>query len=373
MGFSYLTAATISVFAFGATSERDTSSSIIVTTSNGALYAHVVLLIENATPVSKHYTEHLTRQNIVGRTRAADRRSNAWTSNYAVCYWLSGARDDLPDLLKTLSGVFAPIDLPRTFAAEEREIILREYEHRMANNPDAQAIGVMDAFIYLGNAIAASAMGTPKEIAALDYEEAKALHAMTHVPEIAPPPFGLAAPDTTKLRYPEPDAARRLIWRRVVALPEPVQFDLLETQTALLRDMLDTNLPGELAYPFRFDAAIARSFDVQIWPIDEKAIGISFTAAPDRNVPLDALQKAFETTLAESAAAGISPETYSRIFSRFEGFWPDWDDEDETARWIADYTLNRVSSLREPLPERDLNFSRTVCHSTPSQRALAPA
>ena len=43
----------------------------------------------------------------------------------------------------------------------------------------------MKAFLYDGNTIAASPIGTPEDIMALDYDEARAVHAATHVPENA--------------------------------------------------------------------------------------------------------------------------------------------------------------------------------------------
>ncbi|MYA87705.1 MAG: insulinase family protein [Boseongicola sp. SB0662_bin_57] len=335
-----------------------------------------------------HYAEHLAWLSAVGAaTRDADRHSNAWTSDRAVGYWLSGAPEDLPDLLETLFGVFDPIDLPREFAGQERDVILREYEHRVAGNPDAQARMAMDAFLYEGNAIAASVIGTPEEIMALDQDEARALHGDTHRPEsatlviigdvterevrsalrevdwpepegghvaFAPPSFDLAAHTKKTLRRSWPKAAPRLLWRRVVALTEPVQFDLLEAQTALLRDILDTNLPGGVAGPLRFDAAVARSFGIRIWPIDEYNVEVGFTAAPDQGVSLTALQTVFEETLAENAETGIPDATHSRVLDRFDGFWPDWEDGDETARWMANYVLDRVSALREPLSEHEL-------------------
>lgn len=345
-----------------------------------------------------HYTEHLAWLNAVGGERAADRHSNAWTSSYAVGYWLSGAPGDLPEMLETLSGVFDPIDLPRSFADEERDILLREYEFRMADKPDVQAAVALDSYLYQDNAFADSPIGTPDQIRALDYDAARALHAETHSPEaarlvvtgdvtarqvrramraadwpepvgdrpkVAPPLFDLAAPEATALTYPNADVAPRLVWRRVVALPEPVPYDLLEAQTALLRDILDTNLPGGLAGPLRFDAAIARRFDVGVWPIDDDHIEISFTAAPDAGVSLAKVQATFEETLSDIAAAGIPVATYSRMRGRFDGFWPDWSDEDETARWMADYVRDRVSNLRAPLTERELKrLHRGLSHDT---------
>ncbi len=143
----------------------------------------IVLPYPAGQEVLAHYTEHLAWLNAMGATvRDADRHSNAWTNAYAVGYWLSGAPDDLPELLRALSGVFDPLDLPQDFAAEERGILLREYDHRMADNPDAKADAALDAFLYAGNRMAASLIGTPAAIGALDYDAARALHAETHRP-----------------------------------------------------------------------------------------------------------------------------------------------------------------------------------------------
>jgi hypothetical protein len=38
----------------------------------------------------------------------------------------------------------------------------------------------------------------------------------------------------------------------------------------------------------------------------------------------------------------------------FASYWPDWSDAEETGEWMADYTLDRVSTLREPLTQRQL-------------------
>jgi hypothetical protein len=383
-----LTSAALSATVYLGFAQLHNDVSVITVPERRSLYVEVVMPYPSEQGPLAHYTEHLAWLNAVGGTaRATDRHTNAWTNPYAVGYWLSGRPDDLPDLLGTLAGVFDPLNLPPSFAEDERKIILREYEYRMVNNPDAHAHEAMDAFLYQGNGIAASIIGTPEQIMALDYDTAREFHALTHRPElatvvvtgdvterqvwramreagwpdvqadrsqIAPPAFDLAEVAETSFRYPEATAAPRLIWRRLVALPEPVQFDLLEAQTVLLRDILDTNLPGGLVGPLRSDGAMARSFDLQIWPVDEGHIEISFRAAPDLGVTLSVLQAAFEATLADIAMTEIPEETYTRVLKRFEGFWPDWDDREETADWMAGYVRDRVSALREPLSQRAL-------------------
>jgi predicted Zn-dependent peptidase len=286
-----------------------------------------------------------------------------------------------------LKVVFDPIDLPQEFAETERDIVLREYDLRMANNPDAQAAEEMEAFLYEGNAIAASVIGTPTEIKAVTFDDAKTFHAETHRPErarlvvtgdvterqlakamaeagfpdldanredIAPPPFTLAEPETRIFRYPAPAAAPRMTWRKVVALAEPLDFDLLEAQTAFARDLLDTNLPGGLAGPLRFDAFVTKNFAISIAPVDETHIELIFSAEPDKGIGFATMQSAFETALAASAQ-GVPTATHDRVRERFKGFWPDWSDDEETARWMANYTLARVSVLREPKTERQIS------------------
>lgn len=291
----------------------------------------------------------------------------------------------MQDMLRTLSMVFEPIDLSPAFAEQERDIILREYDFRLGSNPDGKAAEDAKAFLYDGNIDAVSVLGTPAEIRAMTYEAAKDLHAATHRPELArlvvigdvsagelraamdeagfpsdfgtapvsPPEFELQGPDSRIFSYPLADVVPRMAWRRVVTLPEPVDFDLLDVQTSLLRDILDTNLPGGIAGPLRFARPIARSFSVSVWPIDEDNVEISFTAEPDAGVSFAKLQSAFEAALAVSAE-GIPSNTYQRVHKRFRDYWPDWADEAASSQWMADYVLRRVGALREPLTEDQL-------------------
>ena len=261
-----------------------------------------IVFAHDGPALQMHYVEHLSWLNAIGaQDLSADRDTNAWTTDIAVGYWLSGKPEDLPDLLHTLAGVFKPITLPDDFAGQERTILRREYDLRLVDNINRQAATEMNAFLYQGNAIAASPLGTPEQIAALDYDVARALHDATHLPknatlvvvgnitnkkvqeaiaaaglagkigtapQITPPEFTLAPAETQVFTFDYPTAAPRMIWRKVVTLKQPVEYDLLETQTALLGDILDTNLPGGLAGPLRYDAFITRSFSVSVIALD---------------------------------------------------------------------------------------------------------
>ncbi|MEL6597503.1 MAG: insulinase family protein [Pseudomonadota bacterium] len=370
---------------FGA---RTADRVFVAPTPSPDITVHVIFPSQGSTPGLAHYAEHLAWYNTIGQEDlTADLHSNAWASDRAIGYWLSGPPEELSDILGTLKRLFDPITLDPLFAEQERGIILREYDFRMAGNSGAMTAEKMRAFLYEGTPLGTSVLGTPAQIAAIEYDEARAFHAATHIPEraslvvtgditpravqralrdldwplqtsadteIADQPFELAAPAQTTVTYPDDTAVPRLIWRRVVTLPEPIRFDLLHAQSVLLRDILDTTQPGGLAGPLRFDATFARSFDVQIWPIDEDNVEISFSAAPDRDISLTSLKDAFEQTLNNIAADGIPQETYDRVLGRMDDFWPDWNDDDDTAYWMADYILDQVSAVRTPLPLGDV-------------------
>jgi hypothetical protein len=336
-----------------------------------------------------HYVEHLAWLNATGKEeRGTERHSNAWTNAYAAGYWLTGNPDDLPDLLRSLARVFDPIALDRSFAEEERGIILQEYRFRLGSDLAGQMTESMAAWLYIGNDIARSLIGTPEEIAAFDYEQALDLHKRSHQPAraalliegpvsardlrrslresgfpalssettaIVTPAFQLASPDSFIVREPAFDGPSRLYWRKVVQLAEPVNFDLLDAQAALLAEILDSAAPGGMAGPLRHDAFIARSFTIDVFPIDERHVELSFMAEPDVEVSFEKLRKSVDQTFL-SAAKGIPEATFERVWKRFHATWPDWSDADETSAWIAEYSLRRVSHLRAPAPKRDLQI-----------------
>jgi predicted Zn-dependent peptidase len=331
-----------------------------------------------------HYVEHLSWLPNMGKdSRPFDRHTNAVTGPLTIVYWQSGDPKQLPDMLRKLATVFEPIAVPREFAEQERDIVLREYDLRMADNPDGKIGEDVNAFLYAGNPDAYSVIGKPAEIRAMTFDEAKAFHAATHRPELArlvmigdiskkelrramktagfpalsgdraritQPPFTLAGLESRNFAYPNHEIAPRIAWRKVVTLPAPVDYDLLVIQSRLLRNILETSLPGGLAGPLRHDNMIARAFSISITALDEDNVEIGFYGDPDTGVTFSQLQSAFETALASSAKS-IPDATYKRVRERFKDYWPDWNDREKVGDWMADYTQARVQNLRQPLPE----------------------
>lgn len=342
-----------------------------------------------------HYTEHLAWKSIGGSGLPAEQRhSNAWTNSRTVGYWLSGPARNFVPMLKTLSGLFEPLSVTQDFAVEERGIVLREYEARLTNNPDGLATEDMNAFLYEGNSLARSVIGLPDDISAFDYEAAKRLHAATHLPENAIvivrgdfsadeveegirrsgfpaarsgeapslAPFTPAAPTTREFSFDVDAAAPRMIWRKVVTLDAPVEFDLLEIRTRLLADILGSSLPGSLGGKLHFETFVARSFALTIVPLDERHIELRISAEPDGGVQFAKLRAALEEAVG-GLAGGIPAGTWDRIRTRFEARWPDWNDADKVDDWMMDYALGRVTGGRFPVSETALRaFDGQIGH-----------
>ncbi len=357
---------------------------VITTPGDVVLYA---VFANTAEPRALgHYIEHLTWLPNIGQGSGPDgRHTNATTSAESIAYWISGKPEDLSILLDKLATVFRPLSVPTPMGLGERDILIREYELRGVGQPDVQISEEMDAFLFEGNPRGQSILGTPEMIRSLRLEDAKAFHDASHRPEAVrivvtgnvseskvlaamkevgfpdlagpppppPAPIALGAPVTRIFSETEPRYAPRMIWRRVVTLAEPVDFDFLEQQCQLLRSTLDTNLPGGIAGPLRFESFIAKSFALDIAPLDERHVELRFVAEPDKGIGFNRLRDAFEATLAASAS-GIPAATYQRVRARRSGEIPDGTDPQAQTDWMARYVVNRALGLRPAKPPADL-------------------
>lgn len=334
-----------------------------------------------------HYTEHLVWHNIHNRSQAnAAHQSNAWTSNESIVYWLSGSKNDLNRLVSVMSRVFSPITIDKRFANTERDIVLREYDLRLANNLDGRIHQQLNKFIHKGNLTEHSVLGSPNDIRSLSYSDAKLFHEKTHqqsnaifvvvgdvssrevsdalnssgLPKLLDSSvtpfrtsFNLDKSEQKLFRFEDENSISRYYYRKIVKLADPVDFDLLAFQAALLERLLDSNLPGGIAGPLRYDNFIARNFSIHLSPIDEQHLELRFEAIPDTGVTLKELDEAFKSVLLDSTK-GFSQSTYDRVRKRFKHYWPDWTNKEETQQWMSDYVLSRASDLRVPLPKSEI-------------------
>ncbi len=338
-------------------------------------------------PGMAHFTEHLVWNNM--HQTGGDsyiQKSNAWTNSHGMAYWLSSSSEDLSDLLTSLFKVFQPISVPQSFANSERDIVLREYDRGLIDNIDAQARESINQFLYDGNKKAYSTLGTPQGIANFKYDRAVKFHTLTHradkatlvvvgdvtaqqvrkavaktglaaltgnVEELVPVPFVLGSSETQLFQFEDEAATARMVWRKVVKLDAAIDLDVLESNLGLLERILDSNLPGGVAGPLRFERFVASSFRLSLHAHDEQHIELWFDALPDTDVSLEQLRDEFESVL-EQSAKGIELQTYNRVRSRFDTYWPDWNKPNQSAQWMSQYVLNRAGNLRQPLSKIEL-------------------
>lgn len=301
------------------------------------------------TPGLAHYVEHLAWLNAVGATDdLTERDTNAWTNAEATVYMLAVPADSAAKAIATLAKIFDPFTLDQTFMLSERDILQREYDLRMGENPMAARYQAMMARLHAADPRARSVLGTAADIAAMRLPDAVALHAATHRPgnavlvvyggitaanaqvladrvsamaaaPPAPPRRYIAAPiaDLQSAGSVALVAQPQVLAAKVVALPDPVPRAVLQVQLAMLHMILTSSLPGSLAKPLRYDAQLAQGFDLSLIDLTDQAVEVGFYARPDTGVAPGDLLAAYDATLARIAAEGVPQVTFDRLHRRW--------------------------------------------------------
>ena len=138
-----------------------------------------------------HYLEHLTfRDRTVetgepsSGTVGIDRYGNAYTTPFATTYHWTVPPERGSEAIMRALAVLGPLDLSPAVAEQEREIVQREREQRLAD-PWSKRAGAIEAVLYGGTALERSLIGTAEEVEALSAEAALAFHAEYYDPEDA--------------------------------------------------------------------------------------------------------------------------------------------------------------------------------------------
>lgn len=325
-----------------------------------------------------HYVEHLAWLSAFGGDQnEIMRHSNAWTNHFSTGYWQKTVSDDLQRALRTLISTSGPLNIEEKFALEERDIVLREYDYRVAERPLFQVYRDMDRVLYGDGALARSVIGEPEVIADYSLDAAATLHNQSH-----------SLSDATLLVYGDVSAARlkaavaslsdenvntlpanpdsiRLVDDGVVQDRLSLSLPRLSEDTYLYRKLVPLNacstaagcailtqltenalgssLPGGLAGPLRYDRFVTRSFSFNIAVIGEKYVEVSFIGHPDAGVPLETLEDAFRAALHTTLENGLPQETFDRVSSRLAGQF-DSVLESDRAGYNRDLVLGQLMS-----------------------------
>lgn len=345
--------------------------------SPGIVKATLIVPYRAAEPGYAHYVEHLTWLGAFeGTALSSEDGSNAWTTEGSIIYQLQGPRGEFRRMLSTFAMALQPLSVPIARAEAERDIIAREYDYRVTGYDDREAGDALDRYLYQGNPGATSTIGTPEQIAVFSYEKAKSFHDLTHGPykaalavsgdisaeevsralvesrfpplalrfAISPPAFRYAGRGKMTLSISPALATRpRMMWRKVAALTQPVQYDKLIQQCNLLQQVLSSALSGGLEHKLRYAAAVASTLRIAIFPLDESHVELRIWATPDIGVGFTALTSAMENSISQTSQ--LPAETFSRVLKRF---LRSLKQSDDSPGWVANKILNRLINGHMP-------------------------
>ena len=327
-----------------------------------------------------HYVEHLAWLSAFGGSdNSKERPSNAWTNQFSTGYSRIAREGDLYNALEQLIAVSKPFSLDKDFALQERSIILREYDYRVAESPCYPVHRDMDRILYGDGTLARSVIGEPSVIAQYSLDEANILHRQSHIlraatllvygnVEKSQLEAALSAwrteqktkpilnstsngwvedgliKDKTSLSISE-QGEDTFLYRKLVPLSICNSPAYCETVREIAEDTLNSALPGGLAGPLRFDRFVTRYFSLDINLIKDAYVEISFTAHPDSGVSLEEVELAFQDSYRTTLQNGLTSETFERIKSRLSGELDSILTRDRP-RYIRDLTLDQLISAQ---------------------------
>lgn len=341
-----------------------------------------------------HYVEHLAWLSAFGGgENERIRHSNAWTNHFSTGYWQKTTKGELHSALRDLTSVTEPFDLDPDFALEERKIVLREYDYRVAERPMHSVFRDMERVLYGSGAMSRSVIGEPSVIAQYSMNAAIALHQDSHAlsqailvaygdinssqlksavqslaDENEPAPTTHAAPilvedgsvqDRATLALPEV-SEDAFLYRKLVPLVSCGGPVMCQAIVEIAEDALDSTLPGGLAGALRFDHFVARSFSLHISIIGGEYAELSFVGYPDNGVPLEELENTFKAALLHSLTNGLPQDSFDRISAREIGGIESVLDRDRPS-YNLDLALNQLTSGGAVFTFNDqLNAARSV-------------
>ncbi len=296
-----------------------------------------------------HYLEHLAWNNMISEGQDSGHHSNALTSNEATGYWLQRAPSELSEVILRLIASAKPLAVSEAYAVQERDIVQREFDLRVLDNPLHEVWTEGTKALYGDGPYARTPIGTKASINTYSLDAARRLHDETHqiefatlllrgpisernvttaLDQIAERPTPRSAPLATDLPvWPEqpsltltkhvlPKISSEEVIVRRSFLP-PGGFTATETMAArnILQHLALSTKPGGLAKPLRFDNFLSRSFDFGLYALGDAGFEIWLTAIPDAGVSPETLHAGIDEHL-EAMLSEPNPQGFADIKDR---------------------------------------------------------
>jgi len=131
-----------------------------------------------------HYLEHLMfwhADNVKGEAIHA-RDGNAWVNGLITTFYNRGENSELPDMIEFSRRILLPPELKPSFMLGERDVVIREYDLRISENPNSRVLTDIRRELYDNHPVSRSVIGTPKSIGSLTIKHAIDFHKQYYLP-----------------------------------------------------------------------------------------------------------------------------------------------------------------------------------------------
>ena len=304
-----------------------------------------------------HFLEHLmfkgTEKNPSGKfskvLATIGGQENAFTSNDYTGYFQRVAKEHLPTVMAFEADRMTGLVLTDANVLPERDVVLEEFNTRVANSPEARLGEQVAAALYLNHPYGRPVIGWKHEIEKLNREDALAFYKRFYAPnnailvvagdvtasevkKLAEETYGKIArrPDVsprTRPQEPEIKAIRQVTLadprvaqpslQRAYLVPSDMTGKPGESEALdLLAHILGSGQNSRLYRTLVEDKRIALNASAGYSGTSVDATRFSVYAAPQANTSLADLETAIDDVINEIAEKGVTPQELERAKTR---------------------------------------------------------
>lgn len=305
-----------------------------------------------------HYLEHLMfwhADNVRGEPIHA-RDGNAWVNGIVTTYYNRAEASELPEMIEFAKRILIPPELDTAYMLEERDVVIREYDLRVSENPDSRVLTDLRKQLYDNHPVSRSVIGTPESIGSLTIQHALDFHQQYYHPanavlivsgnvteaqisELLNARFAVLPPSTLPASLPHTQAWRQMnvsgTLDRVNEYSEKqakssrvsyvslsdwsTEGDELQDQYTLqfTQRLLQSALPGSIAKPLRLDNFIISGYNLDIIKQLDEQVELNILAWPDDGISLEKAKESLVAALLQQGIDGIPAKSFERIKKRW--------------------------------------------------------
>ena len=303
-----------------------------------------------------HFLEHLMFKGTAKHPSGAFSKQvtlfggseNAFTSSDYTGYFQRVTKDKLPAMMEMEADRMTGLVLKDEVVLPERDVVLEEFNQRVANSPDAQLGQQMMAALYLNHPYGRPVIGWKQEIEKLNREDALAFYKLHYAPNNAiliiagdvsgdevrplaertygqiPAQPAIPAQRVRAQEPPPPYAARTVTFadprveqasvRRYYVAPSAITGAAGESAALqVLAQVMGTGTSSYLHRALVLDKQIALS--ASAWysglALDSTQFGVSATPKP--GVDFAQVEQVFDSVIADIAQNGVRAEDLERV------------------------------------------------------------